>query len=143
MNIYNKIFIVIAIVLIVVILWFLATTEPIQALTDRSDYSLGGALEVTIKNNQGKAICFSSCLPYFVERFGQDKKWNSYDYGSCQDEDKVVGCVSPQGVKKFRLSLSDVGSGLHRLKIQLCVDCAVGQNFKTDSTLYSNDFKIN
>jgi hypothetical protein len=134
-------FLVIAIAAVVGI-WAADRARAVEIFTDRQDYKLGDALEVTIANELGKAICFSSCYPYLVEKLDKKGQWEQYAYENCPNSEIAADCVAAGAKKIFRLSLADAEGGMNRLKLPLCVDCVSGQNFSANTTFYSNDFQI-
>jgi len=142
MKIFTKILIGVLAAALIAFLWFLMLPEPVQGLTDRKDYRLGDPLEISIKNNLGRAVCFSSCYPYLAEKQNAEGEWEQYSYESCPAADAAADCVPAGAAKKFRLMLSDIDGGLNRLKLPVCVNCAPGQDFKADSVLHSNTFKV-
>ena len=109
---------------------------------DRAEYSPGEALEVTVKNDFDREICFSSCYPYLVEIRDGNGEWKEYVYQDCPEAARAVDCVPPRDSKKFRVALEDMLTGIHRLKVPFCLECAAGENFRPEQTLYSPVFEI-
>jgi len=126
-------------VMISLFLWF---AKPVRAVTDRVEYKIGDALEITIQNSLDKPICFSSCYPYLVEKRDKKGNWISYSYSACDDQDLPSNCMAAGAKKIFRLALDEAENGLNRLKIPVCVDCG-NQPFQADFTYYSNNFRVN
>ena len=142
MNIYIKIFLGVAVVGAITMLCFLSVAARLaKAVTDKTEYWAGATAEVTINNDTGKPVCFSSCYPYFLEIQVGDK-WQKYSYGACDEGQIAVSCMKAGELKKFQLTLAEAVSGVHRLNIQICSGCAAGQKFKADSTVISNTFTV-
>lgn len=127
--------------LIVLGLFFiLERSKGVEVSTDKNSYGAGNALTVSIKNNLGGEICFSSCYPYYLEKKRSD--WVDYDYDECLKRDEVAKCIRQGDVKTFKIVLTQSETGEHRLKIPVCVECQIGQDFKADKVYYSNSFQI-
>ncbi|MFA6375793.1 MAG: hypothetical protein WCX69_00120 [Candidatus Paceibacterota bacterium] len=139
MKIYIKIIIAALAIGIVTISYFNIFGKPVSVATDKNDYKVGDSLEVVIKNNLDKPICFSSCYPYLME-LKKSGNWVAYSYPECL-HGQALSCVQPAAEKKFQLTLDEAEIGTTRMKIQVCVDCQ-GQNFLPDFTFYSNNFEI-
>jgi hypothetical protein len=139
---YIKILIGVLIVAVTGFFWFWKTARTVEGVTDRNNYNLGDALAISIKNNLGQTVCFSSCYPYLLEKQNVGGGWDQYLYESCSQKDIAADCISADGVKKFRLSLAEADAGMNRLKLQVCVNCAPGREFKANSALYSNVFEV-
>ena len=123
-------------------LLFFLLPRPVEGITDRDSYRAGEMLDISVKNNLGRAICFSSCYPYLIESRQKFGVWEQYRYDDCPEAEAAVNCIPPQATKKFRLALDDAQVGLNRLKLAVCENCAPGGLFKADLTIYSNIFKI-
>ncbi len=142
MNIYIKIIIGIAAVAAITILCFFSVAaRSAKAVMDKTEYKVGGPAEITIKNDAGKPICFSSCYPYFLEKQVGDN-WQKYSYGACDEDQVAVSCIPAGKFKKFQLTLDEAVKGLHRLAIQVCSGCAAGQKFEADLAITSNTFTV-
>lgn len=128
-------------VTILALLVLAVQSKNVEVSTNTNNYESGGSLTVNIKNYAFQSICFSGCYPYYLEE-KKDGQWVSYDYGECQKKDKVANCVLKDKIKAFKLELSDTNIGFHRLKLPVCVGCAVGQDFRIDKIFYSNLFEI-
>lgn len=117
-------------------------TEPIKAFTEKKTYSAGEELKVEIKNNTKKTVCFSSCYPYFMQTDGGS--WGNYAYSECGKANLVEACVDSNGLKAFGISLNEefVKPVMQRLAIPACIGCAIGEQFRVDKILYSNEFEI-
>lgn len=139
---YIKILVGVTAVAVIVFLWLFFSARSVEGITDRDNYQFGDLLKISIKNNLGQAVCFSSCYPYLAEIKVADNDWKQYDYAVCPVAQVAVDCVPAGAVKKFQLSLGDVDPGINRLKLQVCVNCAAGQPFRVDSVLYSNMFEV-
>ena len=126
----------------VVLILFLALQQQksVQIATDKNDYQVGSSLLVNINNKTGKNLCFSSCYPYYLEKDANG--WSDYDYGDCPKKDEIAKCVPQNEIKVFKINLSQVDTGTHRIKIPACVGCQVGQDFNANETFYSNLFEI-
>lgn len=116
--------------------------EPIEAFTEKKSYSVSDELKVEIKNNMKDKVCFSSCYPYLMQT--KDGGWENYNYSQCDEQNKVEACVDSNGLKAFAISLKEmfIQPALHRLAIPACIGCAVGEQFRVDKILYSNEFEI-
>jgi hypothetical protein len=116
--------------------------ELIKAFTEKKRYSASEELKVEIKNNTENKICFSSCYPYFMQT--DEGRWGNYAYPQCEKENVVETCIDPSDLKAFAISLNQmfVKPALHRLAIPACVGCALGEEFRVDKILYSNEFEI-
>ena len=114
-----------------------------EAITDKREYPAGESLEVSVQNNLGKTICFSSCYPYFVQKaVGKTGDWQPYKYGKCPNADITTSCIGDKKFKEFRLLLKYAEIGTNRLMIPVCRGCAAGQEFKQDAAIYSNTFEV-
>ena len=119
---------------------FLGKSGSVGISTDKLEYAPGDSQIVSIKNDFGKTICFSSCYPYRLEK--RDDEWKAYEYDECSDEDVVDICISQSGIKKFKIALDEAEAGVHRISIGACVDCSLGEPFKEDMIFYSNSFEV-
>lgn len=142
MNIYIKIFLgILAVAAVATICFLLVGAISTKVVMDKTEYRVGDPAEVTIKNDTERQVCFSSCYPYLVEKQAGDK-WLKYSYGVCDKAQVAVNCIQAGKLKKFLLTLDEVGSGLHRLDIQICSGCDAGQNFEANLTVASNSFTV-
>ncbi len=132
----------VVLVIIVLIALLFQQEGLVNIITDKNEYKLGDVLKVKIENNSGKAICFSSCYPYFFER--KDKEWSSYRYVDCLDKNLTEICINSKQIKAFELSIpsSLIEEGYHRLAIPACMGCDRNETFEESQKLYSNDFEI-
>jgi hypothetical protein len=121
---------------------YLKNKEPIKAVTEKKTYSTADELKVEIKNNTESKVCFSSCYPYLMQI--KEGTWNDYKYPSCDKENVAEVCIEPKNLKAFAISLSEtfVKPALHRLAIPACLGCVLGEQFRVDKILYSNEFEI-
>lgn len=117
--------------------------EPIQALTEKQDYSLIDELKVKIENEENQVICFSSCTPYVIQ-VKNDTNWSNYPSPQCDKGTTAQTCIEPNQLKAFAINLNEMSlePAKHRLAIPVCVGCAVGEQFRVDKILYSNEFEI-
>jgi len=125
----------------VLFLLFFQKSGAAQISLNRAEYNPGEALEVSVRNDFGREICFSSCYPYLAEIRDQSGEWKEYVYQDCPETARAADCVSPRDSKKFRVALEDMPAGTHRLRIPFCLECAAG-NFQPEQTLYSPVFEI-
>lgn len=116
--------------------------DAISIFTEKKRYSADEELRVEIKNDTEEKICFSSCYPYFMQADGGT--WGNYPYAECEKENMAETCIDPGDLKAFAISLNRmfVRPTLHRLAIPACIGCALGDEFRVDKILYSNEFKI-
>ncbi len=124
------------------LLWFWLSAKPVEGVTDRDNYMPGDPLTINVKNGTGKAVCFSSCYPYLVERRDGAGDWAQFEYDDCPYPEVASDCVPAGGIKKFRLPLDEAEVGLNRLKLNICFDCAAGDPFLAESVIYSNVFEV-
>jgi len=145
----NKLKIVVCVLLVVFLVGGLValtgskiTNQPIKVLTEKKSYTSNEELKVEIDNDTGTQICFSSCYPYFMQ--ADQGNWQNYSYAGCDKENVVESCISAQDMKAFGITLGDsfIKSTLHRLAIPACIGCAVGDQFRVDKILYSNEFEL-
>ena len=125
---------------------FLALTkknEDLTASTDRKNYERGEYLAVDIKNEMSENICFSSCYPYLLESEKMGA-WMVYPYIKCRKKDLIEKCLKPKNFKLFELNLRtlETKKGNHRMSIPICINCKIGEKFRTMRKFYSNNFKI-
>jgi len=142
----KKLLIVILVALLLILVFgFLLKTPPtleerVIITTDRTEYSLGQAPTMTIKNNLTTNICISSCYPYYLQK--NNGEWKNYLYEECGDPDLVEMCIEPNQTKSLELIISVTDSGLHRITVPFCVDCQIGEEFEENEKFYSNEFTI-
>jgi hypothetical protein len=117
-------------------------TESLLISTYQIEYPEGENPKIKIENKSAKAMCFSSCYPYYLEK--KDGTLKSYTYGNCPHEDTVENCIALGQVKAFELILDQTGvdKGLHRVAVPACIGCALQSNFRQDKFFYSNEFVI-
>ena len=120
--------------------WGRRRTAGVQILTDRGDYTNGGASKIKISNLLSKNICFSSCYPYFLEK--KNWTWSAYNYQDCPDPDLAKPCIRPGESKTFETTLPEVKEGIHRFVIPVCEGCEEDEEFRETTRLYSSQFEI-
>lgn len=116
--------------------------ELVAALTEKPDYLQMEELKVEIENRENNVMCFSSCYPYAVQT--KSNGWSNYAYSQCDKENVAEDCVYPNQSKAFAIPLSEMflEPATHRLVIPVCVGCAIGEQFRVDKIIYSNEFVI-
>jgi hypothetical protein len=119
-----------------------ASAEIIKAFTEKNNYSVSDELKVEIENKESQTVCFSSCYPYII----QIKKdtWDNYSYPQCDKENVAETCINPNQSKAFAIALNEMSlePTMHRLAIPACIGCAIGEQFRVDKIIYSNEFEI-
>lgn len=133
---------IVSILSVILFLSFFQKSGAAQISLNRAEYSPGEALEVAVRNDFGREICFSSCYPYLAEIRDESGKWKEYVYQDCPEAAVAADCVPPRDLKKFRVVLEDMPAGAHRLKIPFCLECASGGNFQPEQAVYSPVFEI-
>lgn len=108
--------------------------------TDKTEYESGGNLKLKMKNNFDQRIGFSSCYPYYLER--KNDNWVSYQYQDCSSPNVIGFAIEKREEKVFEIKLPVVPSGVHRLSIPICINCAPEEYFREDKRFYSNEFNI-
>ena len=97
-------------------------------------------LKINIENGLDQKMCFSSCIPYYIEK--QKTEWTKYS-SECTREDKIELCIDSKEVKAFELALPDVlETGNHRISIPVCKECEIGSQFQESNQFSSNQFII-
>jgi regulatory protein YycI of two-component signal transduction system YycFG len=116
--------------------------ESVEIITEKKAYSVNEELKVEIKNNTSDKICFSSCYPYMMQVKNND--WSDYSYSDCDKDNVVENCIDSNSLKAFGISLSEMflESAPYRLAVSACIGCAVGENFRVDEIIYSNEFEV-
>ncbi len=116
--------------------------EKVKVFTERNDYSQADELKVEIENKESKTICFSSCYPYMIQV--KNNGWDNYFYSDCGKENIIETCIDPNQLKAFAITLSEMflEPAMHRLAIPACIGCAIGEQFRVDKIIYSNEFEI-
>ena len=137
----HKIIIGTAVLAILLVLVLASQPKNVEITTDMGNYEPGSYLTVSIKNNTSQSICFSGCYPYYLEQ-KKDSEWAAYDYGECQEKDQVAKCILKNEIKAFKLTLTNTETGFHRLRLPVCIGCAVGQDYRIDKVFYSNLFEV-
>jgi len=132
--------ILLVLLLVLVLGFLLKSPHEITITTDRTEYSLGEAPTITIKNNLTSNICLSSCYPYYLEK--NSGEWKTYLYEECKKPDLVEICIEPNQAKGLELIISAADPGLHRVALPSCVNCQVGEKFEENERFYSNEFTI-
>jgi len=116
--------------------------RKVSIITDNTKYETEGLLSVKIENNLEEPFCFSSQLPYFLQK-KESFRWINYKYPKINTEnDIIIRCIEPGELKAFELDLIG-GGGIHRLAILVCMNCEIGQKFHGSRSFYSNEFIIN
>ena len=133
---------IVSILSVILFLSFFQKSGAAQISLNRAEYSPGEALEVAVRNDFGREICFSSCYPYLAEIRDESGKWKEYVYQDCPEAAVAADCVPSRDLKKFRVVLEDMPAGAHRLKIPFCLECASGGNFQPEQAVYSPVFEI-
>ena len=119
--------------------------EELQWFTDQNGSEqelLDDVAKVEIINNESETICFSSCYPYVMQ--AKHNSWDLYSYPQCEEDNIAETCIPPNQLKAFAISLNGMflEPTMHRLAIPACVGCAVGEQFRVDKIIYSNEFEI-
>lgn len=119
------------------------SAEIIKALTEKQSYSQVDELKVEIENEEGRTVCFSSCYPYMMQQI-KGNGWTDYSYPQCEKENIVETCIDSNQLKAFAITLNEMSleSAVHRLVIPVCIGCAIGEQFRVDKIIYSNEFEI-
>jgi len=132
-----------AFALIVFIIWKTPVQEvsQIPIATDRPEYNLGEFPVITVQNNSGSSICFSECYRYYLEI--KNGEWARYPYDDCPWPDLIKRCIDQEEAVGFELIIDEAKIGLHRTSVPVCLDCQIGEDFRKDQMLYSNEFVIN
>lgn len=138
----KKIFIGILLILLLalILVFSLRSSQKVTVTTDKSEYDLGEVLRLTVRNNLTDSICFSPCS---FGRFEIKKEeWQMYLYEECKKPDETERCIEPRQAKGFELIVSVAEPGLHRIVVPSCFNCQAGERFEEDERLYSNEFTI-
>ena len=108
------------------IVWESYQNYELSIATDSTKYQSKEALRVRIENNSEDSFCFSSQIPYYLER-KKGLAWISYKYSEALEKKKnlIIRCVDSREVKAFKLYLFGE-EGLHRLTILMCINCKIG-----------------
>jgi hypothetical protein len=133
---------IVSILSVILFLSFFQKSGAAQISLNRAEYSPGETLEVVVENDFGQEICFSSCYPYLAEIRDQSGEWKEYVYQDCPETARAADCVPPRDLKKFRVALEDMPTGVHRLKVPFCLECVAGEGFQAEQALYSPVFEI-
>lgn len=141
MNKKHLIIFLIAILLLLVSTLLLPKTPEISVTANKTGYSRQEFPVITIRNNAADSLCLSGCYPYYLEK--NDGSWESYNYDECKEPDLIKRCIKPKEAVGLELLIEQPLLGLHRVAIPVCLNCQVGNNFKEDKKLYSNEFLIN
>lgn len=136
----KKLLIGILVALLLVLVFLLKAPQEVIVTTEKTEYGLGEAPTMTIRNNLASNICISSCYPYYLEK--NNGEWNSYLYEECKEPDLVEMCIESNHAKSLELIISATDSGLHRIAVPFCVNCQVGEKFEENERFYSNEFTI-
>jgi hypothetical protein len=113
-----------------------------EALLEKNNYSVTDELKVEIKNKEDKRMCFSSCYPYVMQT--KNVNWDIYSYPQCDKENIAETCIEPGQLKAFAILLNamPLRSAVHRLAIPACLGCAIGDQFRVDKIIYTDEFEI-
>ena len=133
--------VVILIVGIILIIGVVFKAQRVKIETDKQEYANGDSLKVNIRNNLRDNICFSSCYPYYLER-ENGEGWKSYSYSNCLTANIVDKCIEPKNIKAFKLVLSSLEKGIHRLAVPVCINCNNQETFREDNKFYSKEFIV-
>ena len=115
--------------------------KGVRAVTDKKEYIKGrDSLKVKIENSSEEKICFSSCVPFYLQK--KDDGYDGFNYQNCTEEDVVETCVDPSGVKAFAIDIPSKVQGEYLLAIPACIGCSTHQRFEEDQKIYSNEFII-
>ena len=139
----KKIIIIFLVIILILVVGFLLKPKAPRELTittDKTEYALGEAPTITIKNNLASSICLSSCYPYYLEK--NNGEWKNYLYEKCGEPDLVEICIESNQVKGLELIVPALQAGLHKIAVPSCLNCQIGQPFKEDQRFYSNEFTI-
>jgi hypothetical protein len=139
----KKIVVGVIVIAILSLLWVFGSPKRVEAITNKREYPAGTDLDISIQNNLGETICFSSCYPYFLQKSSDGNgDWRDYKYADCKAADVTSACIQNKEFKKFRLPLENADAGTNRLMIPVCLGCQVGQGFRQDQVIYSNSFQV-
>jgi len=118
------------------------SAEIVKVFTEKNSYSQTEELKVEIVNSESEAICFSSCYPYVMQT--KNNGWDIYHYPQCEKENIAETCIPSGQLKAFAISLNETFLDVtnHRLAIPVCVGCVIGEQFRVDKIIYSNEFEI-
>jgi len=119
---------------------FMSKTQAVSIVTDQPSYKKGEAIKVEIVNKTDKTVCFSSCLPYKLEK--KQIFFKEYNYGVCPREDIVSTCIANGGTKAFELVTPTIDLGINRIAVPVCFNCAKGDKFIESKKYYSNEFNL-
>lgn len=118
-----------------------SSAEIAKVFTEKGNYTQAEELKIEIVNDESETICFSPC-PYAIQVKKQG--WEVYNHFQCQGGGIIETCVSPGELKAFAISLNGMflEPAIHRLAIPVCLGCAIGEQFRVDKIIYSNEFEI-
>jgi len=108
--------------------------------TDKTEYEQGEVIKITVKNNLNKNICFEWCNTYYIEKKNTEWETDLQSMRFC--EINYVGeCLKPEDSKIFEFeTVSEIYTkekGVYRAVVSLYTE-----DFKQESTIYSNEFTI-
>ncbi len=138
---YFTIFLIILFSLVVGVVWFLKTNSAVAL----SKYSCRNGEDINIKVKNlllSQELCLSSCYPYYLQRKNESGEWKTYEYAECPFEDKIETCISPLKGKEFKTSVPQVKEGTYRVMISVCKSCSMGERFKKEGDLFSEEFEV-
>jgi len=103
-------------------------------------YQQGSNPQLKIENYLGASICFSTNVPYYLEK-KVGEEWKEYKCLELGGKDIITKCMNPEDIRAFEL-ISPIGKGFHKIAIPVCLDCKLGQEFKESERFYSDLFVI-
>tara|TARA_Y100000310_G_scaffold329214_1_gene398621 strand:- start:398 stop:841 length:444 start_codon:yes stop_codon:yes gene_type:complete len=136
---------IIVLLIIVIGLFFFTKNDTdkgtqFKVATEKNEYAIGETLKINIENGLDQKVCFSSCIPYYIEKKNQE--WTKYS-SECTLDDIIELCIDSQEVKAFEIVLPDVlETGSHRITIPVCQQCSIGDQFQESNQFSSNQFII-
>ncbi len=118
--------------------------EEVVITTDKTEYEQGEMVEITVKNNLDKTICFESCNTYFFQKKNWFWFWKEYLRKRCE-VNFIAECIDSFEIKEFEIGLFEVDfeKGIYRIAIPIYTGCQ-NEKFpcKESETIYSNEFTI-
>jgi len=127
--------------------WIREKKKEVTITTDKTEYEQGDIVKITVKNNIDKNVCFESCNAYYLEK--KNGKWeiDQKSMKLCGIENFIGECLESGETKTFELktaldSYYKKDPGTYRAVVHLCIDCQGLKDFRTDKTIYSNEFTI-
>lgn len=115
----------------------------LEVTTEYEEYNNIQNIELKIVNNSKVEFCFSSCYPYYIEKFNTSSQaWDKYEYVECETLDLIEICISPGETKGFEAEVGTLEKGEHRMSIPICKKCNKEEIFQKDDLIYSNNFNV-